>query len=84
MDNPLKEIFRRLEDIEEMITPVVGTQPKERQDGKESVLVRVSVTSGITGYSANCLHHLTSKGMIPCTKRGRTLRFGIEELRRWV
>lgn len=36
MNNPFEEIFKRLENIEKMISPVVGTQPKGR-DGKEPV-----------------------------------------------
>ena len=64
--------------------PVMGAQPEERQDGKEPVLVKISVASGITGYSVNYLYHLASKGMIPCVKRGRTLRFDMEELKKWM
>ena len=44
MNNPFEEIFKRLENIEKMISPVVGAQPKGR-DGKEPVLVRISVAS---------------------------------------
>ena len=47
MNNPFEEIFKRLENIEKMIAPVMGTQPEERQDGKEPVLVKISVASGI-------------------------------------
>ena len=67
-----------------MIAPVMGAQPEKRQDGKEPVLVKISVASGITGYSVNYLYHLASKGMIPCVKRGRTLRFDMEELKKWM
>jgi hypothetical protein len=84
MNNPFEEIFKRLENIEKMIAPVMGAQPEERQDGKEPVLVKISVASGITGYSVNYLYHLASKGMIPCVKRGRTLRFDMEELKKWM
>ena len=49
MNNPFEEIFKRLENIEKMIAPVMGVQPEERQDGKEPVLVKISVASGITG-----------------------------------
>ena len=83
MNNPFEEIFKRLENIEKMISPVVDAQPKG-QDGKEPVLVRISVASSITGYSVNYLYHLASKGMIPCVKRGRTLRFDMEELKKWI
>lgn len=83
-DNPFEEIFKRLENIEKMIAPVMGAQPEERQDGKEPVLVKISVASSITGYSVNYLYHLASKGMIPCVKRGRTLRFDMEELKKWI
>ena len=62
MNNPFEEIFKRLENIEKMIAPVMGAQPEERQDGKEPVLVKISVASGITGYSVNYLYHLASKG----------------------
>ena len=79
MNNPFEEIFKRLENIEKMIAPVVGAQ-----DGKEPVLIKISVASGITGYSVNYLYHLASKGMIPCVKRGRTLRFDMEELKKWM
>ena len=72
-----------LENIEKMISPVVGTQPKGR-DGKEPVLVRISVASSITGYSVNYLYHLASTGTIPCVKRGRTLRFDADELKQWM
>lgn len=64
MNNPFEEIFKRLENIEKMIAPVMGAQPEERQDGKEPVLVKISVASGITGYSVNYLYHLASKGLI--------------------
>ena len=40
MNNPFEEIFKRLENIEKMIAPVMGAQPEERQDGKEPVLVK--------------------------------------------
>ena len=83
MNNPFEEIFKRLENIEKMISPVVGAQPKG-QDGKEPVLVRISVASSITGYSVNYLYHLASTGVIPCVKRGRTLRFAADELKRWM
>ena len=87
MNNPFEEIFKRLENIEKMIAPVMGSQPEERQDGKEPVLVKISVASGITGYSVNYLYHLASKGMIPCVKRGRTRseerRVGKECRSRW-
>ena len=83
MNNPFEEIFKRLENIEKMISPVVGTQPKGR-DGKEPVLVRISVASSITGYSVNYLYHLASSGAIPCVKRGRSLRFDVDELQRWM
>ena len=65
MNNPFEEIFKRLENIEKMIAPFTGVQPEERQDGKEPVLVKISVASGITGYSVNYLYHLASKGLIP-------------------
>ena len=55
MNNPFEEIFKRLENIEKMIAPVMGSQPEERQDGKEPVLVKISVASGITGYSVGQL-----------------------------
>ena len=45
MNNPFEEIFKRLENIEKMIAPVMGAQPEERQDGKEPVLVKISVAS---------------------------------------
>ena len=83
MNNPFEEIFKRLENIEKMISPVVGTQPKGR-DGKEPVLVRISVASSITGYSVNYLYHLASSGAIPCVKRGRSLRFDVNELQQWM
>ena len=79
MNNPFEEIFKRLENIEKMIAPVMGAQPEERQDGKEPVLVKISVASSITGYSVNYLYHLASKGMIPCVKR-----FDMEELKKWI
>lgn len=31
MNNPFEEIFKRLENIEKMIAPVMGAQPEERQ-----------------------------------------------------
>ena len=83
MNNPFEEIFKRLENIEKMISPVVGAQPKGR-DSKEPVLVRISVASSISGYSVNYLYHLASTGAIPCVKRGRTLRFDANELKRWM
>lgn len=83
MNNPFEEIFKRLENIEKMISPVVGTQPKE-QDEKEPVLVKISVASSITGYSVNYLYHLAACRAIPCVKRGRTLRFDVNELKKWM
>lgn len=83
MNNPFEEIFRRLENIEKMISPLIGTLPKE-QEGKEPVLVKISVASSITGYSVNYLYHLAGRGAIPCVKRGRTLRFDVDELKKWM
>lgn len=83
MNNPFEEIFKRLENIEKMISPVVGTQPRE-QDDKEPVLVKISVASSITGYSVNYLYHLAASGTMPCVKRGRSLRFDVDELKRWM
>ena len=79
MNNPFEEIFKRLENIEKMIAPVMGTQLEERQDGKEPVLVKISVASGITGYSVNYLYHLAGKGLIPCVKRGQIGRASCRE-----
>lgn len=36
MNNPFEEIFKRLENIEKMIAPVMGVQPEERQDEKRA------------------------------------------------
>lgn len=83
MNNPFEEIFKRLENIEKMISPVVGTQPAG-QDDKEPVLVKISVASSITGYSVNYLYHLAASEAIPCVKRGRSLRFDMGELKRWM
>lgn len=79
------ELFSiRIQRTFQLVSTVMGTQPEERQDGKEPVLVKISVASGITGYSVNYLYHLASKGMIPCVKRRRTLRFDMEELKKWM
>ena len=77
MNNPFEEIFKRLENIEKMIAPVTGVQPEERQDGKEPVLVKISVASGITGYSVNYLYHLAGKGGLNLFLRenGNKIRF---------
>ena len=32
MNNPFEEIFKRLENIEKMIAPVMGSQPEERPE----------------------------------------------------
>ena len=31
MNNPFEEIFKRLENIEKMIAPVMGAQPEEKR-----------------------------------------------------
>lgn len=83
MNNPFEEIFKQLENIEKMISPIVSSSSKE-PDSKQSVLVKTSVASRITGYSVNYLYHLASSGAIPCVKRGRSLRFDVDELQRWM
>ena len=83
MNNPFEEIFKRLENIEKMISPVVSSSSEE-PGSRQSVLVRISVASSITGYSVNYLYHLASTGTIPCVKRGRTLRFDADELKQWM
>ena len=40
MNNPFEEIFKRLENIEKMIAPVMGAQPEE-QIGRASCRERV-------------------------------------------
>ena len=57
MNNPFEEIFKRLENIEKMIAPVMGAQPEERQDGKEPVLVKISVALSL-------IHILSKSRMI--------------------
>lgn len=44
----------------------------------------ISVASRITGYSVNYLYHLASSGAIPYVKRGRSLRFDVNELQQWM
>ena len=83
MNNPFEEIFKRLENIEKMISPVVSSSSEE-PGSRQSVLVKISVASRITGYSVNYLYHLASSGAIPCVKRGRSLRFDVDELQRWM
>ena len=83
MNNPFEEIFKRLESIEKMISPVIGS-PSEEPDNGQPVLVKISVASSITGYSVNYLYHLASTGAIPCVRRGRTLRFDVGELQKWM
>lgn len=83
MTNPFEEIFKRLENIEKMISPVISSSSEE-PDSRQSVLVKISVASRITGYSVNYLYHLASSGAIPCVKRGRSLRFDVDELQRWM
>ena len=68
MNNPFEEIFKRLENIEKMISPVISSSSEE-PDSKQFVLVKISVASRITGYSVNYLYHLASSGAIPCVKR---------------
>lgn len=46
MNNPFEEIFKRLENIEKMISPVVSSSPEE-PDSRQSVLVKISVASRI-------------------------------------
>ena len=55
MNNPFEEIFKRLENIEKMIAPVKGSQPEERQDGKEPVLVKISVAISLNPWPAPCM-----------------------------
>ena len=83
MNNPFEEIFKRLENIEKMISPVISSSSEE-PDSRQFVLVKISVASRITGYSVNYLYHLASSGAIPCVKRGRSLRFDVDELQRWM
>ena len=83
MNNPFEEIFKRLENIEKMISPVISSSSEE-PDSRQFVLVKISVASSITGYSVNYLYHLASTGTIPCVKRGRTLRFDADELKQWM
>lgn len=63
MNNPFEEIFKRLENIEKMIAPVMGAQPEERQDGKEPVLVKISVAS-------------SARSRFPAKRRARLNSFG--------
>lgn len=83
MNNPFEEIFKRLENIEKMISPVISSSSEE-PDSRQSVLVKISVASRITGYSVNYLYHLANSGAIPCVKRGRSLRFDVDELQQWM
>lgn len=87
MNNPFEEIFKRLDSIEKMISPAFPSdkqQEVEEQDGKQSTLVKISVASKITGYSVNYLYHLAGTGAIPSVRRGRSLRFDVEELHKWM
>ena len=71
MNNPFEEIFKRLENIEKMIAPVMGAQPEERQDGKEPVLVKISVASGITGYSVRVFGQWRNSKVMLCPGSNR-------------
>ena len=84
MNNPFEEIFKRLENIEKDDFPPVGSSSSEEPDSRQSVLVKISVASRITGYSVNYLYHLASSGAIPYVKRGRSLRFDVNELQQWM
>lgn len=86
MNNPFEEIFKRLDSIEKMISPrsVSSTQANENSQTQSTSLVKIAVASQVTGYSVNYLYHLASKGAIPCVRRGRSLRFNIEDLEQWL
>ena len=66
-----------------MISPVVSSSSEE-PDGRQVCFSQISVASQITGYSVNYLYHLASSGAIPCVKRGRSLRFDVDELQQWM
>jgi len=83
MNNPFEEIFKRLDNIEKLISSGNQPIPKEESENPTS-LVKISVASRLTGYSVNYLYHLASTGQIPHVKRGRSLRFDIDELKQWL
>jgi len=87
MNNPFDEILKRLDEIQELLSPPVNSDSftvNGKHTGKEVALVKISVASQITGYSVNYLYHLASNGAIPCVKRGRSLRFDMVELKEWM
>lgn len=87
MNNPFEEILKRLDNIEKIITPAFHPDQLptiEKEEDKQLSLVKISVASQVTGYSVSYLYHLVSAGTIPCVRRGRSLRFDLEELNKWM
>lgn len=82
MNNPFEEIFKRLDSIEKLIRPVI--QGNQSSESNPPTLVKIVVASQLTGYSVNYLYHLVSKGAIPHVRRGRSLRFDINQLHDWM
>lgn len=82
MNNPFEEIFKRLDNIEKLIRPNV--KDTSQSQSTQTNLVKIGVASQLTGYSVNYLYHLANKGTIPCIRRGRSLRFDINQLHDWM
>ena len=50
----------------------------------DRLLLRATETSQMLGISARKLWSMTAGGEIPCLRMGKSVRYNLESLRRWI
>jgi excisionase family DNA binding protein len=59
-------------------------EPREQQEGKSSAFLDVNGLCDLFALSREFVYKAAAKGILPCYRFGRALRFDPNEVRQWM